>query len=351
VDKERVKQFQFRMFSDMSAALAGALMAIGDRLGLFTIMSGRAPMTADDLATASGLQPRYVREWLSAMAARQVVEYHPATDRFGLPPEHAAVLADEDSAVFTGAWFQALPALYAVTPALARAFREGGGVPYAAYGPDWVEGFGRARRAIFRNFLVQRWLPLMPGIVERLREGIVVADVGCGPGEAALAVADAFPTSRVLGFDADEASVAMAASKARAAGLADRVRFHHGSVDDLTASAEFDLVLAFDCIHDLADPARGLRNLHRALKPEGRALVQELNVGETLTENLNPYGAFFYTVSTLHCLTASLARGGAGLGAAMRPSTLRQLVLDAGFASIERLPFEHPFYALYEARA
>jgi hypothetical protein len=236
VDKDRLKQFQFRMFADMSAALAGALMYVGDRLGLFKTMSIRPPVTAEELAEATGLQPRYVREWLSAMAAREIVDYDAATDRFFLPPEHAVVLSEEDSAYFTGGWFQALPALYGVTPALARAFREGGGVAFAEYGRDWVEGFARARRAIFRNFLVQRWLPLIPGIVERLCEGVTVADIGCGPGEATLAMAQAFPDSRFVGLDADEASLRMAEEKARAAGVAGRVEFRHQSMDDLASS-------------------------------------------------------------------------------------------------------------------
>jgi 2-polyprenyl-3-methyl-5-hydroxy-6-metoxy-1,4-benzoquinol methylase len=350
VDKERIKQFQFRIFTDMSAALAGVLVHLGDRLGLFKALAGAAWMTSDELASASRLQPRYVREWLSAMAAREVVEYDALADRFRLPPEHAAVLADEASAVFTGAWFQTLPAFYRIAPDLARAFREGGGVPFADYGTDWLEGFARARRVVFRHFLVQKWLPLMDGMVARLQDGVAVADVGCGHGEALITLALAFPRSRFVGFDADDASLRLARANARAATVETRVEFRRQSVDQLDAKAEFDLAILFDCVHDLADPSRGLQQVGAALRPGGRVLIQELNVGETLADNLNTFGAFFYAISTLHCMTSSLARNGAGLGTAMPPSTLRRLVLDAGFASIERLPFTHPLYALYEVR-
>jgi SAM-dependent methyltransferase len=334
----------------MAAALAGILMYVGDRAGLFKTLAARGPMTAAELARAASLQERYVREWLSVMAGRQIVEYDAAADRFSLPAEHAHVLADEESPLFSAGWFAALPAAYRTAPALLRAFREGGGVPFAEFGPEWVEGFGRSRRAIFRHYLVQHWIPLMPGMRERLEAGITVADIGCGPGQATIVLARAFPRSRVVGFDADEGSLRLAAANAAAAAVADRVEFRRRALDDLDARDAFDLVLLFDCVHDLAEPVRSLRNVRAALRRGGRVLIQELNAGESLSDNLTPFGAYIYTVSTVHCLTASLARTGAGLGAAMPPSTLRRLLTEAGFASIVRLPFEHPLYSLYEAR-
>jgi SAM-dependent methyltransferase len=350
MDQERMRQFQLRIFGELSTALAGLLVHVGDRAGLFTALRGQVPMTAAELAAKTGLHERYVREWLSAMAAREIVDYDPGSDRFALPKEHAAVLADEDSPVFTAGWFHALPGFYATAPPLLRAFREGGGVPLAALGDDVVEAVSRARRVVFRHHLVSAWLDAAPHLRERLEHGIVVADLGCGAGHAAIVLARTFPASRFVGFDTDERSIAMAVQHARAAGVAERVEFRRRALEEIDERAAFDLALLFDCIHDLARPEPALRNARASLRAGGSALIQELNVGESLKDNLNPFGAFFYTLSTLHCLTQSLAAGGPGHGTAMPPSTLRDLVLGAGFATLDRLPLDHPLYALYEAR-
>jgi 2-polyprenyl-3-methyl-5-hydroxy-6-metoxy-1,4-benzoquinol methylase len=349
MDQDRLKEFQFRMFSDAAGALAGILMHVGDRTGLFKAMAGRSAMTAEELAAATTLQPRYVLEWLSAMAARKVIDYDASTGRFSLPEEHAAVLVDEDSAVFTGSWFQTLPDFYAQTPDLVDAFREGGGVS-SEMSPDLLEGFSRARRAVFRHQLTKQWLPLSPVLTGRLEEGARVADIACGVGHSTIIMAKAFPTSRFVGFDIAETALRLATRHAAEAGIGDRVEFRLRSLDESIGDREYDLATLFDCVHDFADPVRALRNVRKALKPGGSGLVQELNVGEGLADNLNPFGAFIYTVSTLHCMSQSLGHNGAGLGAAMAPSVLRRIILDAGFASLDRLSLKHPLYALYQAR-
>ncbi len=349
MDQDRLREFQFRMFTDTASALAGILMHVGDRTGLFKTMAGRSPMTAEELAIATKLQPRYVLEWLSAMAARKVIDYDASTRRFSLPEEHAAVLADEDSAVFTGAWFQTLPDFYAQTVDLVKAFREGGGVS-SEMSPDLLEGFSRARRTVFRHQLTSQWLPLVPALTARLQEGARVADIACGAGHSTIIMAKAFPTSRFVGFDIAENALSLAHRHAAEAGIADRVEFRLRSLDEPIGDREYDLVTLFDCVHDFADPVRALRNVRAALKPGGAGLIQELNVGEALADNLNPFGAFIYTVSTLHCMSQSLRHNGAGLGAAVAPSVLRRIVVDAGFASLDRLSLKHPLYALYQAQ-
>jgi ubiquinone/menaquinone biosynthesis C-methylase UbiE len=349
MDQERVKEFQFRMFTDTGSALAGVLMHVGDRTGLFKTMAERSAMTAEELAVATKLQPRYVLEWLSAMAARKVIDYDASTGRFSLPEEHAAVLADEDSAVFTGAWFQTLPDFYALTTDLVRAFRQGGGVS-SEMSPDLLEGFSRARRAVFRHQLTTQWLPLVPALMARLHEGALVADIACGAGHSTMIMAKAFPSSRFVGFDIADNALRLATRQAAEAGIGDRVEFRLGSLEEPIGNREYDLATLFDCVHDFADPARATGNVRTALKPGGSGLIQELNVGEALVDNLNAFGGFIYTVSTLHCMSQSLGQNGAGLGAAMAPSVLRRIVLDAGFAALDRLPLKHPLYALYEAR-
>jgi ubiquinone/menaquinone biosynthesis C-methylase UbiE len=326
------------------------MIYIGDRVGLFKAMAGAGPLSVAETATKTGLQERYVREWLSAMAAAGIVEYDTATERFTLPEEHAAVLADENSPSFLAGFFQNTPAMMTTAPRVAEAFIKGGGVPFSECGPDVIAGIDRSNRAQYQYHLVKRWLPTMPEVVARLEAGARVADIGCGSGYPSVLMAQAFPQSRFYGFDVSEESLERARADAQKKGVADRVEFLRISATAIPETPKFDLITSFDTIHDMVNPRGALRAIRRALADDGTYFMVEPKAGDTLAENLNPMGAMMYSMSTLHCLTVSLAHGGEGIGTAIGPRKVRELVEEAGFTRLRRLPIEHLAQAFYEIR-
>ena len=283
------------------------------------------------------------------MTAAEYVEYDPATGRYRLPPEHALVIADETSPFFLGGFLELIVPCVSQAPKLLKAFRNGKGVPQRAYPPETFEGIERASAAWYRHKLVQEWLPTMPDVVEKLRAGGAYADVGCGSGRAAITVAKAFPAARVFGFDNHAGSIARARRNARAEGVARRITFEARDAKRMP-KGRFDLVSTFDVVHDAADPVGLMKAIRRALTPDGTYLMLETNAAPTLEGNVNPIGKFLYSVSTLYCMTQSLASNGAGLGAAMGEPKARELAGKAGFGHFRRLPIEDPFSVLYELR-
>lgn len=350
LDMERAGAFAGRMMSDLGGALVGLVCALGDRLGLFRVLAVSGPVTSGELAERAGIRERYAREWLSVLACAGYVEYDPESGSFSLPPEHAAVLAWEGSPMFLGGGLQQLPALAARLDDLARAFREGGGVPQAAYGEDLREGMERMSGTWFDNLLAQAWIPAVPGLREKLEGGARVADVGCGSGRALIALARAFPASTFTGFDFFAPVLARAAANAEAAGVGDRVRFERRDVAEGLPGG-YDLVTTFDSVHDFADVHGGLAAIRRALAPGGVYLLLEMNAPERLEEAAGPVGSILYATSVLYNLPVSLAHGGEGVGTMGLPeSRIRALCAEAGFGSVRRVPVPNPINVLYEVR-
>lgn len=349
-DREKVKAFAGQILSDIGTAVQGALSYIGDKLGMFKAMAAAdAPVTVEELAYKTGLNARYLREWLGAMTAARYVDYDPATARYFLPPEHAAVLADENNPFFLGGFIQQSVPLISVAPRVAEAFRTGGGVAQAAYPPELFEAMERTSAAIYKHQLIRRWLPAMPQVEEKLRAGGAALDVGCGSGRAAITIAQAFANARVFGFDAHAGSIERARANARAAGVGDRVKFEVVDCAQLPAH-EFDFIATFDVVHDSVDPLGLMTSIRNALTSDGTYLLVEMNVSPNVNENINPLGKLMYSASTLYCLTTSLAHGGAGIGALMGEPKARELAARAGFLSFRRLPIRDPFSALFELR-
>ncbi len=348
LDRERLEVFTERAFRDLSGAYITAMCILGDRLGLFKALAALGPATSVELAVQAQVQERYAREWLSAMTCAAYVDYDPASERFTLPPEHAAVLAGEGGPHFIGGEYQQFPALLSVLNLLAAAFRQGGGVPQAAYHEDLYIGLDRNSAALYQHMLVQEWLPTMPAVQGALERGIAVADVGCGGGRALIALAQAFPRSRFTGYDLHAPTLALAQQHAEDAGVADRVRFV--LLDASEGLPEmYDLITTFLVVHDAANPRRLLRAIRAALKPEGTYLCVEVKASAKLEKNIGPMGAYCYATSVLYCLTTSLAEGGEGLGTAGMPvSKVEELCAEAGFSRVRRLPIDHPFRQVFE---
>lgn len=334
MDRDKVNAF-LEKFTDLAAgATTIGLLAVADRSGLSRYLSEVGGGSADDLARGAGLESRYVLEILSGLAAAGVVEYHPGSGRFDLPSEHALFIADESSPYFMGGFFDILPAVMGQVDGVAMATREGGGVPFEAFGEQMIRGIDRSNAPSQTVFLVDRWLPAVPGLILDLEAGARVADVGCGSGTAALLMARAFPNTAVHGFDVSAGSVA--AARARVSGLSN-LQFEELDVTEIPTEPPFRLVTTFDVIHDLVDPLAGLRRIRDALADDGQYLMMEPNAGSDLEENLSSRGALLYGISALHCMTQSLARGGAGLGAAWGRQRAEDLASEAGFGSFREL--------------
>ncbi len=348
-DFAKAKQVALTVMSDVGSAMHGMLSYIGDRVGLFKAMMDAGPLTVAQLAAKTGLSARYVREWLSAMAAAHYIEYDPEAATYLLTPEYAAALADEDSPFFIGSYFQMAQAAASVAPKVAEAFRTGKGVVQAEYPSGFFEAAERNSNTRYKHKLMRKWLPAMPQVAAVLNAGGTAADVGCGGGRAAIMIAQAFLNARVTGFDVHAASIERARRNAEAAGVADRVTFEITNGTSLPERA-FDFVSTFDVVHDAVDPVGLMGAIRRSLRHDATYLVQEINVTGELKDNIKPLGKMAYSVSTLYCMTTSLAHGGAGIGVAMGEPKARELAAAAGFSRFKRLPIEDDFAVLFELR-
>jgi 2-polyprenyl-3-methyl-5-hydroxy-6-metoxy-1,4-benzoquinol methylase len=335
MDKERIKSFSDRIFADMAGAMTAGLGYVGVKTGLFQAMEGKGPLTLERVVEASGLQSRYVEEWLKGMACTGYLDHDPGTGTYQLPAEHAFLLCSEGTDHFMGGLFGVAPALLRFAPRVAEAFKKGGGVPFEDYGADCIEAFDRVNRGQYEQRFAGYWLGFLPEVVERLKTGGSVLDVGCGVGRVVLTLAKAFPGAIIAGVDTDGGSIESAREAAEREGLGGRARFTAGTPGDIEPAEKFDLVTACDCIHDMTDPVKTLVDIRARLKPDGVLFIVEPRVSDRLEENRNPMATMFYGFSVFHCMTQSLARGGAGLGTCMGPARLKALLLDAGFTRID----------------
>ncbi len=350
VDPALTQAFMGRVLGDTSACMVTAMAALGDRLGLFKVLATRGPATAAEVGQHTGTQTRYAREWLGGMAAAGYITYEPTTKQFSLPAEHAAVLADEGGPFFVGAAFQLTMAKLLMFDRVAEVFTSGGGIMASEYAEGLWAGQARFSAGWVEHLLTQVWIPSIAGLDAMLRQGVAVADLGCGRGLALIKLAQTYPESYFVGYDAFEPEIRHATENARAAGVTDRVRFQHLDAGRGLPS-EYDVITTFDVVHDAADPPGLLRSIRQALNPNGVYMCLEINCADRLEDNIGPLGALFHAISVFYCMTTSLAHGGSGLGTLGLPeSRLREQCLDVGFSSVLRVPMENPFNALYEIR-
>jgi 2-polyprenyl-3-methyl-5-hydroxy-6-metoxy-1,4-benzoquinol methylase len=323
---------------------------IGDRLSLFKNLVEYGPATSEELADRAEIKERYAREWLGGMASAGYLTYDGETGRFTLPEEHAPVLAQENGPFYFGGAHQMLSSLMGVIDEVTEAFRKGGGVHQSRYDGHMWDGMERFTNGWFENFLTQVWIPAMPEVQRKLERGVRMADFGCGRGRALVKLAEAYPNSSFVGYDAFGPTIERAREHARSAGVSDRVSFEEKDVSK-GISEKFDIISTFDVIHDAADPQGLLGTIRRGLKDDGIYVCVDINDSHDLEENLNPLGAFFHGASVLYCMTTSLANGGVGLGTlGFNEKTAREMCAKAGFSKVKRLPLENPFNIVYEIR-
>jgi SAM-dependent methyltransferase len=326
--------FAERMGQMMNDAALSLMVSVGHRTGLFDVMAAMPAATSGEIAARAGLNERYVREWLGAMTTGKIVDHDGATGTFSLPADHAAILTRAAGPSNLAAIAQNVGMVALVEDQIVDCFRHGGGVPYSAY-PRLQPIIAETTGAVYDATLIDVTLPLVPGLVDRLGQGIDVADVGCGSGHAVNLMAEAFPRSRFTGFDLSDDGIAAAAAEAGRKDLAN-ARFEKRDAARLGETARFDFITTFDSVHDQARPDRALSGVAEALRPGGVYLCVDVAASSTLSENLDhPLGPFFYTISCMHCMTVSLADGGMGLGAMWGEQKAREMLADAGFTSIQ----------------
>jgi SAM-dependent methyltransferase len=351
LDATRSQAFAEQALGMVNGGFLSLMLSVGHRTGLFDTLAGLPPSTSDGIAAAAGLNERYVREWLGALAAGRIVEYDPVARTYWLPCEHAAALTRAAGPDNLAELAQIVSLLAQVETAIVDVFKKGGGVPYSAF-ERFHTVMAESSRTTLTGTLLERTLPLIPGLVQRLEAGIDVADMGCGAGVAVLLMAQRFPRSRFTGLDFAPEAIAAARAEAEALRLTN-AQFLVQDAASFAVRSAFDFMTAFDAIHDQAAPRRVLRGIRDALRPDGVFLMVDVATSGRLERDLdNPLAPFLYTVSTMHCMTVSLAQGGEGLGACWGEEKARELLAEAGFTSVAMTLIEgDPINAYYVCRA
>ena len=339
IDRARADAFVGQMVGMINNSMLGLMTSVGHRTGLFDKMSELPPSTSEEIAKVVGLNERYVREWLAAMVTGRIVEYDAGTKRYRLPPEHAASLTRAAGPGNLATLMQWVSLFGNVEDDLVESFRRGGGVPYSKFG-KFQELMAEESARVVDATLIDVTLPLVPGVVNRLRGGIDVLDIGCGQGHAINVMARAFPNSRFTGYDFSEEGVAAGHREAKEWGLSNS-RFVVKDVATMDESAAYDFITVFDAIHDQARPADVLAAISRALRPDGVFLMVDIKASSNLEENMgHPLAPMMYSVSTSHCMTVSLALNGAGLGTMWGDQLARKMLVDAAFTRIDKKSVE-----------
>lgn len=345
-NQEKAEQFAERMMGVLNEGAVALMSSIGHQTGLFDTMAVLPPATSAQIADAAGLHERYVREWLSAMVVSRVVDYDPETTTYRLPPEHAAFLTRAATPDNIAMYTQYIPLLGSITNEIVQCFYNGGGVPYEKF-PHFQEVMAEDSAQTVVAALIDSILPLVPGLIEQLERGIDVLDVGCGQGRALNLMAKTFPNSRFLGYDFLAEAIAGAHAGAAEWGLTN-VHFEQKDVAIIDAVDRFDLITAFDAIHDQARPATVLKNIFTALRPGGVFLMQDVGSSSHVHENFDiPLAPLLYTVSCMHCMTVSLAQGGEGLGTMWGKEKALEMLAEAGFTNAEVRQLPHDFQNYY----
>jgi len=348
LNETKLHEFLGKMVTEMGAAANGALIILGDKLGLYRSLAANGPMTSEQLAESTQTTERYVREWLSAQAASTYIEYDAVNDHFWMTPEQAAVFADEESPVLMTGAFYGISSMYHDEPKIEHAFKSGEGVSWGDHDSCLFCGTEKFFRPSYKANLIANWIPALDGVEEKLRKGAKVADIGCGHGVSTIVMAKAFPNSEFIGYDFHDKSIEHATALAKDAGV-DNISFKVATAKAFP-EASYDFVTFFDCLHDMGDPVGACAHVKKALKPDGTCMIVEPFANDTLQENLNPVGRAFYAFSTMICTPSSISQEvGLGLGAQAGEKRLKEVVTSGGFTNFRRAT-ETPFNLILEAR-
>lgn len=348
IDEAKLNSLVTRALGDLSAGYGGVMVSLGAKLGLYKAMAGAGPISAKELAARTGCAERYVKEWLNSQVAGGYLGYHAVSDTYELGPEQAMVLADEDSPVYLPFAWNVPASMWFDEHKTIEAFRSGRGVAWGDHDHRLFHGVAAFYRNGYRASLVREWLPALDGVVGRLEAGITVADVGCGYGHSTVLMAEAFPRSRFVGFDAHAGSIEAARRNAAKAGVKDRVSFETARAADFPG--RFDLVCFFDSFHDLGDPVAAARHTAEVLAPDGTVMLIEPFANDRVEDNVSPVARMYYSASTTICTAHAVSEGGhMVLGAQAGQARLAEVFRKAGFSRVRRAA-ETPFNLILEVR-
>ncbi|NJO83760.1 MAG: methyltransferase domain-containing protein [Blastochloris sp.] len=349
IDQAKLEAFAIRTVSDVAAAYGGVMVSLGNKLGLYKAMAGAGPISASELAARTSCAERYVREWLNAQAASGYIGYHAVSDTYELSPEHAMVLADEDSPLYIPLAWNVPASMWFDEAKTIETFRTGKGVAWGEHDHRLHCGVAAFYRNDYRSNVVQHWLPALAGVVEQLEAGITVADVGCGFGHSTVLMAKAFSQSRFYGFDVHPASIDEARRNAEEAGVGRQATFEVAQAVDYP-DRKYGLICFFDCLHDLGDPVAAARYAAEVLAPGGTVLLVEPFANDRVEDNLSLAGQLYYSASTTICCAHAISEGGTlVLGAQAGEARLAEVFRKAGFSHFRRAT-ETPFNLILEAR-
>jgi len=335
-DDAKLAALQEKVIGDVAGAMGLILAYMGDRLDLYSALVETNPATSQELADSTGLNERYVREWLSANAAAGYVDYDDATQKFSMTPEQAVVFASEGHPHCMQGFFQGVVSCYLDEPKVTDVFRTGEGLPWSDHNGCLFCGTERFFRPMYSACLVSEWIPSLDGVHAKLQAGAKVADIGCGHGSSTIIMAEAFPKSTIHGFDFHEPSIDHARAHARDAGVAKNTIFEVVTAKEFPGQG-YDLVTIFDALHDMGDPVGAAAHVRSALKPDGTFMIVEPLAGDRLEENLHPLGQIYYAFSTMICTPASKAQElGLALGAQAGERRLTAVLKEAGFSKVRR---------------
>ncbi|HEV7275953.1 MAG TPA: class I SAM-dependent methyltransferase [Devosiaceae bacterium] len=349
-DDAKAQAFAGKLLGALNSSALILMTSVGHRTGLFDALAAISPCTIGQLANEADLAERYVREWLAVMTTAGVVDYEPESQTYFLPSEHAAWLTRAAAPNNIAVTAQMIGVAAAVEDAIVDRFRDGHGVHYHAYG-RFHEVMGEHTAQAMASNVIEHILPLVPDATTRLERGIDVIDVGCGAGDVLLRLAERFPNSRFTGVDLCADAFGVAAETASGKGLLN-LRFQELDVSRIESLGAFDLIFAFDAVHDQKDPQGMLEVVRRSLRPDGTFLMVDIDGSSKLENNLqHPLGAYLYMMSTMHCTPVSLAQGGIGLGTMWGVELASEMLENAGFTQVAltRLPHD-PFNAYFVAR-
>lgn len=357
IDPDALKLFSFQLFTKLEGAVTAGMIHLGDQLGLYRIMrEAEGSLTTTELAERADLSERWVREWAYNQAAARMIVAETdddAVERFRLTPEAAAVLADPDHPAYGMGMFHRLPQTMRALEEMPASFRSGLGHDYDSHGPQGAVGIERSFEPWNRAHLLPTVLPALDGVVEKLRNGARVADIGCGAGGAVLLMAGAFPRSEFIGYDISRYALGRAEEKLEASGLVNAA-FHDPRHEPIPSNGTVDLITTFDCIHDMTHPQEMMAAIRSAIAPDGTWLLVDIKALDTFEQNAakNPMASLMYGISVLSCMSSALSEpGGAGLGTlGLSENRAREMAAQAGFSRFRRLDVDHSVNAFYEVR-